>query len=212
MISLLKSEIEYFKVHLGIIAALPLIFSIFAFPNIMIFENAYFLKKYFWSVLIGIGTYAFVFSVWTLRIKENRERLHYLAPISKMKLSISRWIFGITPFVLIISYLLILYYYVPLSQVVFVRRAIAQLGLLLVFLASFDLIINLDLSLSGIFLKKRQIIITVIASLLIITSICIIYLVTLFVGELIGELIFNLWGMTVFTISSVLHYKKINFA
>ena len=75
MLKILKAEIEYNKTLLVVMLLLPLSFTIFALNDVKLFPQIYFLKKYFWSMVIGLGTYFLVYVIWTVRKKEFRDSL-----------------------------------------------------------------------------------------------------------------------------------------
>jgi uncharacterized membrane protein YqjE len=105
MITLIKTEVKYFGLQLVLILLLLLAFTAFSLNDIKIFVQIYFLKTYFWSAIIGLGVYGLVFIIWSIRKKEMRERVHALIPMSVKSISISRWLFGIIPFVLVGFYI-----------------------------------------------------------------------------------------------------------
>jgi len=201
MYKLLKSEIQYFKLPLAIIVLLPLIFTVFALSNILLFENIYFLKKYFWSMIVGVGTYALVFIIWSLRKKEMREREHALLPITLNNLSFFRWVFGIAPFVLIGSYIELLRNVLPSQQLIFIDRINGQLGMMFIALAAVDLVINTWIALESKRYDKRVIYSFILIVALIILSFGIIYSVSASLIKPLGfggeEIVFFIWGIII---------------
>ena len=175
MWELIKAEIEYFKIPLMAIVILPLSFTIFAMADIHLFHQTYFLKKYFWSMVLGVGTYAFVLIIWTIRKKEMRDRLHSSLPVSLNQTAIIRWLFGIAPFILTWIYIEMLRNVIPVAQTIFMNRINAQIGLMFIFLTSFDVIINADNSL----VYRRYVKLFLIILVLIFLSLGVIYLVTI---------------------------------
>ena len=142
MLKILKAEIEYFKIPL-IAMVIPLIaFAVFAAADIQFFQSGRVLKKFFWPLTIGMGTYALVFIIWTFRKKELRDRSQSVLPISLDKITFTRWLFGIAPLILIWTYLELLRNFIVEDQVVFGINLI--LGFMYIFIVSFDLILNLD--------------------------------------------------------------------
>lgn len=169
MLKILKAEIEYFKIPL-IAMAIPLIaFSVFASADIHLFQNGRVLKKYFWPLSIGMGTYALVFIIWIFRKKELRDRSHSVLPISLDKITFTRWLFGIAPLILIWTYLELLRNFIAADQIVFVFGINLILGFMYLFIVSFDLILNLDENL----LKYKIIINYLVAILIAVSSIII---------------------------------------
>ena len=165
MWKLIKSEIEYFKMPL-IVMVIPLIgFAIFASADIYFFQSGRVLKKYFWPLTIGMGTYALVFIIWTFRKKELRDRSHSVLPISLDKITFTRWLFGIAPLILIWTYLELLRNFITADQIVFVFGINLILGFMYLFIVSFDLILNLDVN-----LLKYKIIINYLVAILIAAS------------------------------------------
>lgn len=211
MMNLLKSEIMYFKIPLGIIVLLPLIFAVYAFSNIILFNDIYFLGKYFWSMFVGLGVYAFVFIIWVLREKEQRDRMHYLIPIPIRRISISRWFFGAGPIILVVLFLEVINTFLPIEQTVFADRILIQLGLLFIFLASFEVVMYLDKNLSGRLIDKIGWIKIGAALILTAISLGIIALVTAYLEDGTAKYIFIGLSIVIFTFSSVLHSKRKKF-
>jgi hypothetical protein len=82
MYGLIKIELKYFKIPLFVIVLLLLLFTIYAINDVQVFSDIEFLGKYFWSMVIGLGSYGIVFILWSQRVKEKHERMIYLLPIS----------------------------------------------------------------------------------------------------------------------------------
>jgi len=165
MWQLVKSEIEYFKIPL-IVIVIPLIgFAVFASADIHLFQNGRVLKKYFWPLTIGMGTYALVFIIWTFRKKELRDRSHSVLPISLDKITFTRWLFGIAPLILIWTCLELMRNIIVEDQVAYIIGINLILGFMYLFIVSFDLILNLDVN-----LLKYKIIINYLVAILIAAS------------------------------------------
>lgn len=212
MFALLISEVKYFRFLLALILLFPVVFTFSTLSNAILFENVYFMEKYFWSTLIGLGTYGLLFTIWTVKLKERRSRIYLLLPKSKIILSLTRWLFGITPLIFLLMYLYILKYFIPYEQTIQITRTTAQLGLLIIFLASFDFIINFESSLFFSVAGNRWMVLISVVLILILLSIGVIFLVTKFSIEGLAELLFNTWGIFIFTISTVLYYNRTTFS
>ena len=81
MLQMLKTEIEYFWIYLLIIVLLLLGFTVFELNNIAFFSDIYLFKKYFWSMVIGMGAYIIVYIIWVMRKKELRDRFNIILPL-----------------------------------------------------------------------------------------------------------------------------------
>ncbi len=212
MWKLIRTEIVYNKYLFGAQLILLVAFTTFALMDISPFENSYFLGKYFWSILVGLGIYLLVFALWSIRKKETRDRLHGLVPVNIKRLSIMRWVLGVSPFLLGIIYLESLEFVLPHGQQVFVGRINAQLSLLFIFIASFDLIINMDNYLGILFSKYRYRIVGVTAALIIVLSSLLIYLIIqLEIDSILifGDWIFFfIWGFLISIVSTVIFSKR----
>ena len=195
MLKILKAEIEYFKILVGIIVLLPIIFSVFAITNTLGFNKTNFLDKFFWAILVGLGTYFFVFILWTIRKKEARERLHAVLPLGLFKISIVRWLLGISPFLATWIYLEISRVFISANYLIYIDGIIAQLGLLFIFIVSFDITLNYSYAL----LNTEVLHLIIVPVIIIAISVTIIYLVAfsiippfIFGGS---EFYFMSWGL-----------------
>ena len=155
MLKLLKAEIAYYKYFFIGILLLPTMFLISAMNEIIPFTDVYFLNKYLWSMIVGMGTYILVYSIWALRKKESRERLIIMVPLSISNLSIARWLFGIAPFVIVGLFIGQLINILPEQQLIFIARINGQLGMMFMFVVAVDLVINAWFAFEFIRFDKR---------------------------------------------------------
>jgi hypothetical protein len=215
MLALLKTEMKYFRLPLLVIIILPLIFTAFAISDIKTFPQVYFLKKYFWSVLVGLGIYGLVFLIWSMRKKEMRERKHALTPITVNRISFIRWLFGITPFVLVGLYIELLHGVLPLDQLIFIDRINGQLGMMFIALVAVDLVINSWIALESKRYDKRLIYSFLLIIALIALSIGVIYSVTTSLIKPFGfggeEIFFFIWGLLLSVIDALIFTKRKSF-
>jgi len=212
MLKILKAEIEYFKLLILAIVLLPLLFTVFAMNDVLLFQNVYFLKKYFWSVVVGLGIYAFVFMIWSLRKKELREREHILLPISINRIAFNRWLFGVAPFILIGGYLEIIRHCLPDQQTIFIERINGLLGILFMFLTAFDLLMNASFAITQKSYFKRKFSLAGIFLALLILTIAIINFVSSSEikpfptgGE---EIFFFIWGFMISVVDAFVFIKR----
>jgi len=195
MNTLLKSELKYFIILIRFITILPMIFIVFALLNTNFFDKNDFLYKSFWSILVGLGVYFFVFIIWIIRYKETRDRLHLVLPITLFNLGVNRWILGVSPFLLTWICLEVLQIFVMENYLEHIDAVIAQLGLLFIFIVIFDIVLNFHFgSIKNKFWNP-----IIVAAILVIVSIIVVYSVTysiippFFRGG--GELYFMTWGL-----------------
>ena len=212
MLKILKAEIEYYNLLILLLVILPLCFTIFAENDILLFTNIYFLKKYFWSVLVGLGIYGIVFAIWSSRKKELRERIHALIPVKLKKRSISRWILGISPFIIVGFYIEMHHYFLPEQQVIFIDRINGQLGLMFIALAGVDLVINMWITFeSKRYDKKILYSFSIVVGLLVLTF-GVIYLVSTSIIKPLGfggeEIFFFIWGTILSVLATILFSKR----
>jgi len=212
MFTLLKSEIKYFRLPLIAIVMLPLFFTVIALNDIKLFSQIYFLKKYFWSAVIGLGTYGFVFMIWSMRKKELRERVHALIPISINKLSVIRWLFGISPFILVGLYIELLRAILPPQQLIFIDRINGQLGMMFVALVAVDLVMNAWIALQSKRYDKRLVYTFLLSFALIVLSFGVIYSVSTSIIKPFGfggeEIFFFIWGLIISVIDAIIFTKR----
>ena len=215
MLIILKAEIEYFKLQILVLVLLPFSFTIFALNDILLFPQIYFIKEYFWSLAIGMGTYLIVYTIWTLRKKELRERLQIVLPLTIQQLSISRWFFGIAPFIFVGLFIELFQSFLPEQQVVFVARINGQLGMMFMALAAVAITINSWFALASLRYDKRLISSFLLVIILVVLSFGVIYAVTTskikpfgFGGE---EIYFFIWGLIVSVLDAVVFTKRKSF-
>jgi hypothetical protein len=128
-----------------------------------------------------------------------RERVHALIPMSVKSISISRWLFGIIPFVLVGFYIELLRRVLPSEQIVFISRINGQLGMMFIALVGIDLIINSWYALGAKRYDKRIVYIVLITIVVLLLSFRVVYSVTtallkpLSFGD--GEIYFFFWGI-----------------
>jgi hypothetical protein len=215
MLALLKSEMKYFRFPLLVMIILPLIFTAFALSDIKTFPQVYFLKKYFWSALVGLGIYGLVFMIWSMRKKEMRERKHALTPIAVNRISFMRWLFGISPFVLVGLYIELLHGVLPFEQLIFIDRINGQLGMMFIALVAVDLVMNSWIALESKRYDKRLIYSFLLVVALATFSFGIIYSVTTSLIKPLGfggeEIIFFIWAIIISIIDTIVFTKRKSF-
>lgn len=214
-LNILYGEIRYFRIPLLIIFLLPFSFLITINFGITPFQGMFFLDKYLWSMYIGLGSYILIFIIWTLRKKYRRERLHALLPVSRKNLALARWIFAVSPFLLVWFMMMLFKYFVPENEIVHIERSFGQLGLMMIFLGSFDLIINFDNSLGRKFSKRRTktlaVIITVVVLISIIVVISIVNMATAGIFASHSEQLFLIWAITISIFSARVFLNRKSF-
>ena len=183
--------------------------------SVKAFTQIYFLKKYFWSVVVGLGIYATVFIIWSLRKKELREREHALLPIGINNISIVRWLFGISPFVLVGLYIELLHSVLPAGQEIFIDRINGQLGMMFIALVAVDLIQNSWITLESTRYDKRLIYSFILVIAIVALSFGVIYFVSTsiikpmnFGGE---EIFFFIWGIIISIVDAIIFTKRKSF-
>lgn len=212
MIRLLKTEIGYFKAPLWGIVILLLVFTIFALNSIELFGNIVFLKKYLWSMVIGLGSYGLVFVLWMQRVKERHEQIHSLLPLSLKTKKWSRWIFAIMPFTLAMLYIQATHIFLSSEWVVHVGRISAQIGFLSMALASMFIVRDIWFVKTGrnasykILVASIVVIIAVIGTLLIMQFFNYNIVGPLYIHQ--EELMFFIWGILISAFSIITYGKR----
>jgi hypothetical protein len=135
MYRLIKIELNYFMTPLLTIIVLLLAFTLFALGDIKLLSDVVFLRKYSWSMIIGLGSYGLVFILWAQRVKEIHERMIYLLPVSINSKRWGRWIFAILPFSLVVIYIQLFHFFLPDEWNLHIGRISAQIGFLSMALA-----------------------------------------------------------------------------
>lgn len=212
---ILKAEIKYFVSLVLAIIIPPLGFTIFATAKILPFQGTGFLTKYFWSLVIGMGTYLFVFIIWSIRKKEIRDSLHSILPVSINNIAVARLIFGAAPFLLIYIYIESHRLFLSAEQVVFISKINAQLGMMFFALVSVDLVMNAWSALTHLKYGNRLLYSFLFVVCLIAASFVVVYSVTMSLlkpfylgGE---EFYFMLWGLVLSIIDAVIFTNRKSF-
>jgi hypothetical protein len=129
------SELEYHIKLLGIVLLLISAFTLSAIFNFQVFTTLEFLRKYFWAIFVGLGTYLLVYLIWMQRTKEIREQLMFKLPVSAAKIAILRWIFAAVPFLFVMIFIQILQLFLNEEWNIQIGRISGQLGFLAIFLS-----------------------------------------------------------------------------
>ena len=215
MLQILKAEIEYFRIHLLIIVLLLLSFTLFELNNIAFLSDIYLFKKYFWSMVIGLGTYFIVYVIWVVRKKELRDRSTIILHLNINQLSIVRWLFGITPFVFILLYLEMNRFILPEQQAIFIDRIYGQLGMMFIALAAIDLVMNAWSALALLRYDKRLLYSFLLIVVLAVSSFGVIYAVSTSVIKPFGfggeEIYFFIWGLVLSVVDAIIFTKQKSF-
>lgn len=192
--TILKTEIKYFQILLGMIVSLTLLFASFAILNIKNLFDIEFFNRYIWSIYIGLGTYSLVFAIWFTRFKESRDRVHNSLPITIFKQSVTRWLFGVSPFLFTWVALEVLRFILPSNFNQYINGIVAQLGMLFIFIVMFDIIISYQIG----FAKNRFSTQVIVGITIVVLSSLVIYCVTVSIIPpfIIGgsEFYFMVWG------------------
>jgi hypothetical protein len=165
-------------------------------------------------MVVGMGTYALVFTIWSYRKKELRERAPITAPLNLNQISIVRWIFGIAPFILVGFYIEAIRNILPEQQLIFIERINGQLGMMFIFLVATDLVINAWFALGNKRYDKRLLYSLALIIILLLLSVLIIYTVSASLIKPLGfggeEVLFFIWGI-ILSIFDLIIFKKRKF-
>lgn len=134
---LIKSEIKY---NSGIVLATALIniaFTVSGLLGMNLLPPESFLGKYFWTIIIAVGSYFIIFIYWTKRTVEKRERLSVLLPITKKQIALIRYLLGVLPFFIIASWIELNRLILSQEWHVYIDRISTQLSMLFIFLSLF---------------------------------------------------------------------------
>lgn len=87
----------------------------------------------FYSLVIFIS----IFSIWSTRIKEKRERVLAILPLTAKQIALSRFWFAVIPLTILVSYLLIFHLTVNCVWDISLRLPLVQLGVVFILFAGF---------------------------------------------------------------------------
>lgn len=107
MWQVIKYELKYNSYFLVLLSLLFLVYTILSIFDIQLTRSPEFEIDY-WGGLYSLVIYLYLFSVWGVRIKENRIRLHSLLPITESNNSLAQFWFAGLPFMVILFYLIII--------------------------------------------------------------------------------------------------------
>jgi len=215
MYRLIKSEIDYFKIPLTGILLLLLLFTVFSLGNIKLFAQIVFLKKYFWSMIVGLGSYGLVFFLWMQRVKEKHERMLFLLPTEMKIKGSSRWIFAVLPFTLVMVYIQILHFFLSDDWNLHIGRISVQIGFLSMALAAIFIVRDFWFLKSN---KSEMYKIFIGTVIFILAAIGAIIITRIFSYDIVPplyihqeELKFFLWGILISSLSLIIFRRRKNY-
>ena len=156
-----------------------------------------------------------ILAIWAERAKELRDRQFALLPIGRKRVTLTRFITAILPFIVLPVYIELAGNIINNKWFVHIERISGQLGLLFIFILMLSIIMDLRFHFLAKNMKYKSIIIVSVFVSLSIMSIGIIYMVTtsilppLPVGE--GWIYFYMWGLLITTIAGLVFYKRESF-
>jgi hypothetical protein len=212
MWTLLKSEIKYNAGLFFLIALICLTFTVLGLLDLELFKSGSFLEKYFWTIIISVGSYFIIFVYWSIRTVEKRDRLSVLLPLRKSELFFIRYLTGVVPFLIIASYIELNRLFLPGDWYVYIERISAQLSMLFIFLSLFA--IAMEFQLKAKFQSTGRNVINFIILFNLIAASIALYTLDGFsylpqMGQLEGRLYFYIWGMiTSFTAVRVFYRRS----
>jgi len=106
MWQLIKTELLYNTYQLIMLAVFFLLYTTFSLFDLQITKAPEFEIDY-WEGIYGIIIYAFLFSIWGIRLKEKRIRYHSLLPITQKTNSLLRFWIASIPFIFLTVYLIV---------------------------------------------------------------------------------------------------------
>lgn len=209
---LIKAEIGYNKYLIILSILFPLIFTIYSTLNVKVFQHVYFLRKYSWTIIVGFGLYFVIYAIWTMRIKEKRDRMHSIIPLKIKQISTVRYIFGVIPILVTVIYLQILRLFISVDWQTFVHRISVQLAMFFVFLISMLITRDLWNSFSQKNVRNRRLICGSTITSILLFSVLIIYLATISnIEHGTDEVLFWGWGLLLSFSSPFVFVKRDNY-
>jgi hypothetical protein len=212
---LIKSEIKYNGRIVFITALINIAFTVFGLLGINIFPSESFPGKYFWTIIVAVGSYFVIFIYWTIRTVEKRERLSALLPLTKKQLALIRYLLGVIPFLVIASWIELNRLILPPEYHKFIARISTQLSMLFIFLSLFA--IGMELHFETPYKSRiNKIIDSIILFNLTAASIAL-YTLEGFtylpqMGVLEGRVYFYVWGLIVSSVAVRFFYKRISYS
>lgn len=212
MWNLFKAEVSYNKSHLIMILAMPLFFAFGMQYGFRLITGVDFFEKYTWSILVGLGSYMFIFIMWQQRYSEKRNMQHFLLPVSIKEIVLARYIFGIFPFVYVLIALWLTK--IILGEMIEVQlyRILAQLGMMFAALAFIQLMMDIWSIKTNMDANKWFLVIGSIGCVIVFISMYAVFEILIpSYRALIGEgeeLMFFLWGLVLLTASNFVFVKR----
>ncbi|MBU1100167.1 MAG: hypothetical protein KKA84_07160 [Bacteroidetes bacterium] len=215
MWNLFKAEVSYNKWYLFMILAMPLLFAFGMQYGFKLITGVDFFEKYAWSILVGLGSYMFIFIMWQMRHSERRNMQHALLPIPIVDIALARMVFGVLPFAYVLVVLSITHQLLGEIIEVQLYRIFAQLGLLFCGLAFIQLMMDIWSLKTNMNEKNWFLIIGSIGCLIVFISMFAVFEILIPAyrqlfreGE---EWMFFLWGLILLTASNFVFVKRSTF-
>jgi hypothetical protein len=211
IITLTKTEIGY---NISFLAGLGFFFT--GYTCITLFDIKRFsgtmLDVDFWGALFAFFFYLLIYSMWIVRLKEKRIRLHSILPVSQKTNTISRMLFIVSIIIISFVYIILQLLLVP-SWFEESSGILAQLGFVFIFFALF--IIGRDFW----FLESKKIfrntLVIIFTEILLLSLSAIVFIdVRPFLyeisGAFAGRAVFIIWAiiLTVFTTYTFVKRKQ----
>ena len=142
MWKLFKSELKYYQVAF----AAPIFFTI-------LFQATEFFVLYItsdldiksvhsknvetWGGFYSLVIFISIFSIWSTRFKEKRERVLAILPLTAKQIALSRFWFAVIPLTILVFYLLVLHIIINCVWNISLSLPLVQLGVIFILFAGF---------------------------------------------------------------------------
>ncbi len=208
---LIKSELKYNSGLILITAFINIAFAVTGLLDISLFSENSFIGKYFWSIIIAVGSYFIIFIYWTKRTVEKKDRLYALLPLTNKQLALFRYLLGVLPFIIIASWIELNRLFLPEEWHKYIERISTQLSMLFIFLSLFAA--GMELQYDTAYKQKLDKIIDSVMLFNLIAASIALYTLEGFtylpqMGVLEGRVYFYAWGLIVSFAAVRMFYKR----
>jgi hypothetical protein len=127
MWNIVKTEYRYNIIIYCLIAIVFAGYSIYALSNTQLLNSEYFGIDYWGGIIAGF-LYLLYFILWPLRIREQRDRINALLPVSIKSIASANLIYASAPIVIIAAYLVVVHLILFQGWADTTASVIAQVG------------------------------------------------------------------------------------
>jgi len=142
MWQLVKSELKYYQVAFTAPIFFSILFQAMGFFVLYItsdleIQSGHSKNIESWDGFYSLVIFISIFSIWSTRFKEKRERFLALLPLTAKQIALSRFWFAVIPMTILVFYFLVLHLIINFVWNISLSLPLLQLGIIFILFAGF---------------------------------------------------------------------------